>query len=60
MLIICMGGVMRLSKAKYKKALKVLADGGEINWDDYAKYLGDADRVTDFDADDAKRELERL
>jgi hypothetical protein len=55
-----MGGVMRLSKAKYKKALKVLADGGEINWDDYAKYLGDADRVTDFDADDAKRELERL
>lgn len=51
-LVTCMGGVWKLSDAKYKALVQYIAAGGaDVCVDDYGTYLGDIKMdVTDIDS----------
>ncbi len=55
----CMGGIWRMSNRNYRKMLLQLIDIGEVNCDDFGKYIGDlACDVTDMTAEEAEDKLE--
>ena len=57
----CMGGIWKLSRAKYKKLLRQVIATETFDLDLFGKMVAlDPIKVTDMDADEAKEKLKEL